>query len=132
MILGIGSDIVQIPRIERLEEKFGRKFLERILSEKELEVFDHNHCRAFVARRFAGKEAVAKALGLGIGRPLKFNDISITNDNLGKPQVQINWSSYQELISWGDKKLQFDITLSDDYPLAIAFAVVSCYNFNAK
>lgn len=117
MITGIGTDIVQIPRIERLVEKFGHKFIERILSAKEIEVYNHKACRAFVARRFAGKEALSKALGQGIGRPLKFNDITIRNNELGKPEVIIK----------GDEKggMKIDISLSDDYPIAIAFVVIS-------
>jgi holo-[acyl-carrier protein] synthase len=122
MVMGIGSDIVQIPRIERLTEKFGRKFIERILSTEELAVYDKKHCRAFVARRFAGKEAIAKALGQGIGRPLKFSDITIANNALGKPEVKINWPEGKP------QDFKIDVSLSDDYPVAIAFAVVSCYS----
>lgn len=116
MIIGIGTDIVQIPRIERLVEKFGRKFVERILSKEELEVYDRKACRAFVARRFAGKEALSKALGQGIGRPLRFTDITIRNNELGKPEVKIDGG-----IGEG---MKIDISLSDDYPAAIAFVVI--------
>jgi len=120
VILGIGSDIVQIPRIERLIEKFGHKFVARILSPQEMKVYDNKYCRAFVARRFAGKEAISKALGDGIGRPLKFTDITITNNKLGKPEVIINWTSDRAKID-----MKIDVSLSDDYPIAIAFAVIS-------
>jgi len=119
MIKGIGIDVVQIPRIEKLVEKFGRKFAQRILSKEELEVYDSKACRAFLARRFAGKEAVSKALGRGIGRPLKFTDISIVNDEMGKPVASIKWPDGVTQ----DSKI--NVSLSDDYPIAIAFAVVS-------
>lgn len=119
MIIGIGTDIVQIPRIERLVEKFGRRFAERILSKGELEVYDRKVCKAFLARRFAGKEALSKALGQGIGRPLRFTDITISNNELGKPEVMVDGN-----IGEGVK---IEISLSDDYPTAIAFVVVSCY-----
>ena len=120
MILGVGTDVVQIPRIERLVEKFGSKFLARILSKDELKIYDNKACRAFVARRFAGKEAIAKALGKGIGRPIKFTDITITNNNLGKPEVAINCAADSTKMD-----MKIDISLSDDYPVAIAFVVIS-------
>ncbi|MES2215081.1 MAG: holo-ACP synthase [Pseudomonadota bacterium] len=116
MILGIGTDIVQIPRIERLIEKFSDRFLSRILSPEEKEVYNKKSCRAFVARRFAGKEAISKALGTGVGRPLRFVDISIINDSLGAPKVKIK--NYKEDIT-------IHVSLSDDYPIATAFAVVT-------
>lgn len=119
MIIGIGTDIVQIPRIERLVEKFGNKFVERILSKHEMEVYGRKSCRAFVARRFAGKEALSKALGKGMGRPLRFTDITIKNNELGKPEVTIDVD-----IGFEFKNIKIHASLSDDYPAAIAFVVI--------
>ena len=116
MILGIGTDVVQIPRIEALINKFGDKFLSRILSDDEKKIYYQKACKAFCARRFAGKEAVLKALGLGIGRPLRLNDITIANDELGVPKVSIQ--NY-------DRDILMHISLSDDYPIATAFAIAT-------
>ena len=119
MIIGVGTDVVQIPRIEKLVEKFGRKFVARILSKDELELYDAKACRAYVSRRFAGKEAIAKALGKGIGRPLNFKDITITNNSFGKPEVRIDGDLSGEM-----GKMNIHISLSDDYPIATAFVVI--------
>ena len=116
MILGIGSDITQIPRIERLVDKFGDKFISRILSADEKEIYSKKSDNAFIARRFAGKEAIFKALGVGAGRPIGFKDISIMNDDLGAPKVKIMNHSTDVMIH---------VSLSDDYPVAIAFAVAT-------
>ncbi len=115
-ILGIGTDVVQIPRIERLVDKFGDRFISRILSKDEVKVYNKKHCRAFLARRFAGKEAVAKALGSGIGKPFRFTDISIMNNNLGAPSVHIH--GY-------DEDITAHISLSDDYPVVVAFVIIT-------
>ena len=122
MIIGIGTDIVQIPRIEKILKLYPKHFAKKILAEKELQKFalldEENHA-AFLAKRFAAKEAVSKAFGVGIGQGINLKDIAILNDELGKPIVEID-SSYT-------KKLPFfniNLSLSDDYPICIAFVVV--------
>lgn len=115
MIIGIGTDIVQIPRIERILKQYGSRFLEKILSTSEQEHNSHRISSSFLAKRFAAKEAVAKALGKGIGKPLRFKDISIINNDLGKPQVHVAGQPNNEII---------ELSLSDDYPVAIAFVVI--------
>ena len=121
MILGVGVDIVQIPRIKLLVEKYGAQFLERILSSEEIDHYHHieranDQHISFLAKRFAAKEAVSKALGTGIGNPLRFTDISIISDDLGKPAVRMNG---------GREDVIIHLSLSDDYPVAIAFAVAT-------
>lgn len=114
MIKGIGVDIVQIPRIENLIEKYGDKFLARILSKAEF-IDKKCRCSGYVARRFAAKEAVFKALGTGAGRPYRFTDVSIVNNHLGKPEVVICGES---------RNKKFHLSLSDDYPVAAAYAII--------
>jgi holo-[acyl-carrier protein] synthase len=96
MISGVGIDIVSKSRI--LNIKNLKKFAERILSRNEkliFENFDQNKNKAvnlaidYLAKRFCAKEAISKAIGIGIGRDFNFNDISIMNDSLGKPMVSI-------------------------------------------
>lgn len=89
MIIGIGIDIVEIERIERLRTKQER-FPARILTTKELQIYDtlsERRKNEFLAGRFAAKEAYAKARGTGIGSALSFLDIEIVSDKLGKPYI---------------------------------------------
>lgn len=123
MIIGVGTDIVQIDRIERLVDKYQDSFLEKNFHPKEREYFqtiESSKAIAYLAKRFAGKEAIAKAFGTGIGRGLAFKDIAILNDSFGAPYVEIFASSSKDLV---DKKIH--ISLSDDYPIAVAFVVIS-------
>lgn len=115
MILGIGTDIVQIPRIERIFKQYGLQFVNKILNLGEQKSNSHRISSSFLAKRFAAKEAVAKAFGQGIGKPLRFKDISIINNALGKPEVQVIGQKNNEVI---------ELSLSDDYPVAIAFVVI--------
>ena len=120
MIIGIGTDIVQIPRIESLCEKFPDEFVSRILNESEKEKYfllDKAEKSNFLAKRYAAKEAIAKAFGRGIGAEVGFHDITIDNDAKGKPFATV--SSKIAV----DKKI--DLSISDDHPIAVAFAVVS-------
>ncbi|MEK4027079.1 MULTISPECIES: holo-ACP synthase [Bacillaceae] len=90
MIRGIGMDIVEISRIQRLIQR-QPKFVERILTEKEREVFNSRNGRRqyeYAAGRFAAKEAFAKALGSGIGEQLSFQDIETEADEYGKPYIK--------------------------------------------
>jgi holo-[acyl-carrier protein] synthase len=125
MINGIGTDIVNIGRIDRLVKLYKEKFINRILSKDEIkylsEIAKSNKIK-YIAKRFAGKEAFAKALGLGIGRPINFRDIEITNDKLGKPMI--NLLNNSDLL----KNCLVNISLSDDSLYAIAFVVISQFN----
>ncbi|MBK4765184.1 MAG: holo-ACP synthase [Pantoea sp. Brub] len=85
-ILGLGIDIVEVERIYYLIKKFGDRFTQRILTNSEKQQYDINQQpERFLAKRFAVKEAAAKALGTGISNGLAFNQIQIYNDELGKP-----------------------------------------------
>jgi holo-[acyl-carrier protein] synthase len=122
LIRGIGTDIVQIPRIEKLYEKFGDKFLYKNYHDLEIKEFfklnPQKRC-SFLAKRFAGKEAISKALGIGMGL-LQFKDIAIVNDDLGAPFVKIFNHLIDDLTTYS-----IHISLSDDYPIAIAFALIT-------
>lgn len=116
MIKGIGTDIVEISRIEKLMHK--SQFVERILTFKEREVFDAMSFKRqleFLAGRFAAKEAVAKALGTGIG-DISFQDIEILNSVTGQPQIKIKNSRF------ATDNYYLSISHSIDY--AVAFALV--------
>ena len=91
MIFGIGTDIVEIQRIENIFSKFNNRFAKKILSKKEYEAFQISNAPAhFLAKRFAAKEAVAKALGLGFRDPISFHGIEVDHNDLGAPFFKFN------------------------------------------
>ncbi|MEY3746811.1 MAG: hypothetical protein RL194_270, partial [Pseudomonadota bacterium] len=90
MIFGIGTDIVEVSRIEDSLARFGNSFAERILNEAEWQSYMQSNTPArFLAKRFAAKEAFAKALGTGLRGPATFQNIGVTHDDLGKPVLDI-------------------------------------------
>lgn len=119
---GIGTDMVEIARIAALYERYGDRFVKRILSSSEQVIFHQQHQSvAFLAKRFAGKEAVAKALGTGIGAQVPFTEISITNEQNGKPFVTLEGSAKTLLSEFNLHEIL--ISLSDEKSYALAFAV---------
>lgn len=116
MILGIGTDICEVSRVEDLLEKSGQQLIDRILTLQEQEV---DITPAYLARRFAGKEAIAKAFGSGIGGKFAFHDVSIIRAQKDRPRVILS------------KKLQkkypdvvIHLSLSDEARYAVAFALI--------
>jgi holo-[acyl-carrier protein] synthase len=125
-MIKIGVDVVQIPRVERVFAKFGQEFCKRILHSKEIEFFNdlkNNHCK-FLAKRYAAKEAVSKAFGVGIGALLKFTDILVFKDHLGAPKINIQENVIKSLLPYGYCRCELSLSISDDYPVAIAFVLV--------
>lgn len=128
MIIGIGTDIVQIPRIHALLEAQGPRFINRLLTlseQEELQKYkgDKERLAAHIARRFAAKEAIAKAIGTGIGEAVGFHDIAISKAPSGQPVATI--SSKALLALKGHAKVKVLLSISDDYPAATAFAVIT-------
>ena len=123
MVIGIGTDIVNIERIKKLYDKTSEKFVKRILAEEEFKRFNELAEKLkipYLAKRFAAKEAVAKALGTGISDGLSFTDITISNFPNGKPVIKISEDKFPELST-----LTFHISLSDDSPFAVAFVLIT-------
>ncbi|HEB57529.1 MAG TPA: holo-ACP synthase [Gammaproteobacteria bacterium] len=125
MIYGIGTDIVSVERMRNNLERFGNRFAERILTDEELkefrQVFNHAH---FLARRFAAKEAVAKAMGTGFINGLSLHHIGVGHDALGKPLLKFSGRA-QEFIS-REKIASSHISLADETDYAVAFVTLSC------
>jgi len=115
----IGVDIVKISRIAELIAKQGDRFLQRIFTRAEIEAankYGDEHKRiSYYAKRFAAKEAVAKAIGTGIGEHLAFTDIEISNLPNGQPVVRVK----------GHADKQFSISLSDEDDYAVGFVIVT-------
>ena len=123
MIFGIGTDIVEVSRIEDSLARFGNAFAQRILSEREMQEFMLSNTQArFLAKRFAAKEAFAKALGTGIRSPASFESIGVTHDDLGKPFLDLA----PELQAYVDARhIRFQhLSISDEKMLAAAFVVL--------
>ena len=123
MIVGIGVDIAETARIERLVTRFGERFARRILTQDELLEFERRRFSAsFLATRFAAKEAVAKALGTGIGKEFGFHSIQIENDEAGKPELKFLGDAV-ELISNRNINNSL-ISLSDEKHYVVAMVVL--------
>ncbi|TXH70710.1 MAG: holo-ACP synthase [Thiothrix sp.] len=122
-IIGIGTDIGEITRIERLLERQSERFLERILHPHERQRFDTiQNPAAWLAKRFATKEAVAKALGTGIGKDASFFEIETSHDALGKPSVQLHGTALAMAERLGVQELQ--VSLADERDYAVAFVIL--------
>ncbi|WP_376707947.1 holo-ACP synthase [Kangiella sp. TOML190] len=130
MIFGIGTDIISLERIEQSLERNGDKFAQRILSESELikyQEISEKHPKskvAFLAKKFAAKEAISKALGTGMRKGIDFVQLSISHDVLGKPVVTLTGKAEQWAKQNYIQKVQ--VTISDEKHYAVAFAVAEC------
>ena len=131
MIIGIGTDLCDIRRIENTLDRFGNRFINRIFSDYEREKAEKNLNRASVyAKHFAAKEALAKALGTGFRSGVFWKNIEIKNEKSGKPYVLLSGgaSSKLEEITPLDQKAIINLSLSDEYPLAHAIVTISTAN----
>lgn len=123
MIHGIGTDIVEVSRIEDSLARFGEAFAERILTQQEWSSFTQSQTKArFLAKRFAAKEAFAKALGTGLRAPATFQNIGITHDDLGKPVLDLAPELQAYLDARGISGQH--LSISDEKALAAAFVVL--------
>lgn len=123
MIIGIGVDIAETARVEKLVAKYGQRFARRILTADELLEFDRRkHSSSYLATRFAAKEAVAKALGTGIGEQFGFHSVQIDNDAQGKPLLRFVDSAV-DLIA-GLKINNAMLSLSDEKHYVVAMVVL--------
>ncbi|MGH6962461.1 MAG: holo-ACP synthase [Dongiaceae bacterium] len=128
MILGIGSDIIDIRRIERTLERHGRRFVERIFTEAEQRKSDGRHNRAAsYAKRFAAKEACSKALGTGFRSGVFWRDLGVVNLPSGKPTMRLTGGAAARLAAMtpAGMRAQIDLTITDDYPQAQAIVIIS-------
>lgn len=126
MILGIGTDICDIRRIEQSIEKFGDRFLDKTFTDAERKYCDARARPAMsYAKRFAAKEAVAKALAGAETGSLPWTSVEVTNDPSGRPVVALSGDAQQRMnarLTEGQSG-QIHLSLSDDYPYATAFAI---------
>jgi holo-[acyl-carrier protein] synthase len=125
MIYGVGTDVVEIGRIEQALARFGERFARRILCEPELKRFSqHRLPAAYLAKRFAAKEAFTKALGTGIHAPANWHGVWVRNLPSGKPVLEFS-ENLAKLLN--DKKiLHSHLSLTDERGVAMATVILEC------
>jgi holo-[acyl-carrier protein] synthase len=128
VILGIGSDLVDIARIERVIARHGERFLGRVFTETERSRAERKaNAGATYAKRFAAKEACAKALGTGLRAGVFWRDMGVVNLRSGRPTMQLTGGALRRLqtITPQGYEARIDLTITDEGPLAQAFVVIS-------
>src|SRR5712671_3795546 len=128
MILGIGSDLIDVRRIERTVERHGERFLGRIFTATERATAERRakRCETY-AKRFAAKEACAKALGTGLRAGVFWRDMGVVNLGSGRPTMKLTGGALARLkaITPADCEARVDITITDEGPMAQALVVIS-------
>lgn len=127
MIIGIGSDLCDIRRIEDSLERFGQRFVDRCFTPVEQAKSDKRAARAAsYAKRFAAKEACAKALGTGIRKGVYWKDMGVVNLASGQPTMSLTGGAAERLaaITPAGHRAVLHLSITDDYPLAQAFVVI--------
>jgi holo-[acyl-carrier protein] synthase len=125
MIFGVGTDVVEIERIQKALERFGDKFAKRILCEPELRRFHAHRLPAnYLAKRFAAKEAFTKALGTGIRSPANWHGVWVVNLSSGKPVLEFSEPLKKFLKKQG--VAQAHLSLSDEKGVAFATVILEC------
>jgi holo-[acyl-carrier protein] synthase len=128
MILGIGSDLIDISRIERTIERFGDRFLDRVFTPQERQRSDRRANRAAsYAKRYAAKEACSKALGTGFRRGVYWRDLGVVNLASGRPTLVLTGGALAQLqaITPSGMSARIDLTLTDEPPIAQALVIIT-------
>jgi holo-[acyl-carrier protein] synthase len=135
MIIGLGNDIIDIRRVERTIERYGERFLMRVFTDIERTKSDGRALRAAsYAKRFAAKEACAKALGTGFRRGVFWRDMGVVNLPSGRPTLELTGGAarvLQELTPNGHEA-RIDLTITDDFPTAQAIVIISALKVPAR
>lgn len=125
MIYGVGTDLIEVRRIERALERFGDRFARRILCEPELRRFHgHRQPAAYLAKRFAAKEAFTKALGTGIHAPANWHGVWVSNLRSGKPVLEFSFALKQLLETRHIRGAH--LSLTDEHLIACATVILEC------
>ena len=130
MIIGIGSDLIDIRRVEKTLERFGDRFVKRVFTDVERERSDRRANRAAsYAKRFAAKEACSKALGTGISMGVAWREMGVVNLPSGRPTLELTGGAAARLAAMTPPGFtpRIDLTITDDHPLAQAFVVISAW-----
>ena len=128
MIIGLGSDLIDIRRMEKTLERFGQRFIDRVFTDVEQAKSERRAERvASYAKRFAAKEACAKALGTGLKHGVFWRDMGVVNLPTGQPTMRLTGGAAKrlELITPKGTEAQIALTITDEYPLAQAVVIIS-------
>ena len=128
MIIGLGNDIIDIRRIEKTLERYGERFIARIFTDIERQKSEDRAGRAAsYAKRFAAKEACAKALGTGLSQGVYWRDMGVVNLPSGRPTLRLTGGAARQLksITPDGFDARIDLSLTDDFPLAAAIVIIS-------
>ncbi len=118
-IHGIGIDLCEIARMQESLDRYGERFIKKVLNPAEIQILNNHKFKArYLAKRFAAKEAFAKAMGSGIAEGLILPDIEIYSDDLGKPMIRLHKKAAQKLNTIG--KMVVHLSISDERETAIA------------
>lgn len=127
MIFGIGVDLIEIDRIRAADARHGDRFARRILGAREFERYQARRARSdqrglvFLATRFAAKEAISKALGLGMRSPMSWRAVEIINDASGRPIAFVAGAELRRFVE--HRRLKLHVSLSDERQFAVAYAI---------
>ncbi|MBB3608892.1 holo-ACP synthase [Rhizobium sp. BK602] len=127
MIIGIGSDLIDIRRVEKSIERFGARFTERCFTDIErVKSEGRKNKAASYAKRFAAKEACSKALGTGLAQGVFWRDMGVVNLPSGKPTMQLTGGAARRLAAMlpENHRPVIHLTITDDFPLAQAFVII--------
>lgn len=129
-IIGLGNDMIDINRIERSLDRYGQRFINRIYTDVEISKSEKRAARAAsYAKRFAAKEACAKALGTGLRKGVFWRDMGVINLPSGKPTIKLTGGAYQRLLEITPEgwSTQIDLTITDDNPWAQAIVIITAF-----
>jgi len=135
MIIGLGNDIIDIRRVERTIERYGERFLSRIFTEIERRKSDNRAGRAAsYAKRFAAKEACAKALGTGFRQGVFWRDMGVVNSPSGRPTLQLTGGAARALeqLTPEGHEVRIDLSITDDFPTAQAIVIISAVKVSLR
>ncbi|MBY8918632.1 holo-ACP synthase [Nitratireductor rhodophyticola] len=135
MIIGIGSDLIDIRRIAKTLDRYGERFTQRVFTQIERAKSDRRRERAAsYAKRFAAKEACSKALGTGISRGVFWREMGVVNLPGGKPTMELSGKARARLegMTPSGMKALVHLTITDDYPLAQAFVIIEAVPDNGN
>jgi holo-[acyl-carrier protein] synthase len=135
MIIGLGNDVIDIRRVERTIERYGERFLARIFTDTERRKSDNRAARAAsYAKRFAAKEACAKALGTGFRQGVFWRDMGVVNLPSGRPTLELTGGAARALarITPEGHEVRIDLSITDDFPTAQAIVIISAFKVSMR
>ncbi|NTJ63825.1 holo-ACP synthase [Agrobacterium rhizogenes] len=134
MIIGIGSDLIDIRRVEKTIERFGARFTERCFTDIERAKSERRKNKAAsYAKRFAAKEACSKALGTGLAQGVFWRDMGVVNLPSGKPTMELTGGAAERVAAMlpPNHRAAIHLTITDDFPLAQAFVIIEALPMDA-